>query len=135
MNLKLNNLIDINDPIWEPMTPQPNPEVQMGFFRMIFVSFLSIIFMFLVSGCSSRIGVTTYELNTVIPEIVLPEPIQTKQVHFKIIDSDGVTYYALDSTNYVNLSYNMLEIQRYMESQKIIIENIQQYFQNLSEPN
>lgn len=68
------------------------------------------------------------------PSVLLPpsspEPIVTRSVEFKVInaqtlesiDTQSVSWYALNSKNYENLAYNMQEILRYLKQQQAVIE-------------
>lgn len=50
-------------------------------------------------------------------DVVLPEPINYIDIDFEILDGN----YCLSTNNYKNLAENMLEIQRYIKQNRIII--------------
>lgn len=74
-------------------------------------------------GCNS-----TYNTNTSLDiQIEKPRPLVLKEVSFQVIQTNDKHYIALDSQNYSNLSYNMLELQRFIKDQNLVIETYEKY--------
>ena len=74
------------------------------------------------------LGCSTYNTNT-SPDIQIekPRPLVLKEVSFHVIQTNDKRYIALDSQNYSNLSYNMLELQRFIKDQNLVIETYEKY--------
>ena len=74
-------------------------------------------------GCNS-----TYNSNTSLDiQIEKPRPLVLKEVSFQVIQYNDKRYITLDSQNYSNLSYNMLELQRFIKDQNLVIETYEKY--------
>lgn len=94
-----------------------------------------LISLLVLSGCGS----TVPRDSSILIKPTQPEPIITKEVEFKVINSttvdslniDTVSWYGLNANNYENLAYNMQEILRYLKQQKAVIT----YYENLNNTN
>ena len=68
-------------------------------------------------GCQTQTPTPKLDIK-----IERPRPVTLKKVAFSIIRVQDKSYIALDSLNYNNLSYNMLELQRFIKGQNLVIE-------------
>lgn len=68
-------------------------------------------------GCQTQTPTPKLDIK-----IERPRPVTLKKVAFNIIRVHDKSYIALDSLNYNNLSYNMLELQRFIKGQNLVIE-------------
>lgn len=68
-------------------------------------------------GCQTQTPTPKLDIK-----IERPRPVTLKKVAFNIIRVQDKSYIALDSLNYNNLSYNMLELQRFIKGQNLVIE-------------
>lgn len=68
-------------------------------------------------GCQTQTPTPKLDIK-----IERPRPVTLKKVAFNIIRVQDRSYIALDSLNYNNLSYNMLELQRFIKGQNLVIE-------------
>ena len=103
---------------------------------------------FLITGCSWMRVFTTEEIGDneslvcKIPyEFQQPTPIKMQDVKFYVLTRDimqeiiegnpndlPVVFYALSVDGYESMSYNMLEINRYLEANNILIKSIRDYY-------
>lgn len=68
-------------------------------------------------GCQTQTQTPKLDIK-----IERPRPVTLKNVTFNIIRVQDKSYIALDSLNYNNLSYNMLELRRFIKGQNLVIE-------------
>ena len=73
-------------------------------------------------GCQTQTPTPKLDIK-----IERPRPITLKNVTFNVIQVQDKNYIALDSLNYNNLSYNMLELQRFIKDQNLVIETYEKY--------
>lgn len=71
-------------------------------------------------GCQTQTPTPKLDIK-----IERPRPVTLKNVAFNIIRVQDKSYIALDSLNYNNLSYNMLELQRFIKGQNLVIETFE----------
>lgn len=78
-------------------------------------------------GCSAlkpvEIKKTEIKLQTPIRK---PSPLVLKQVKWKIIQENETIYIALTTSDYDNLSYNLLQLRKYIEEQNLILESLRE---------
>ena len=84
-----------------------------------------LISLLVLTSCTSE----PYKPSTILIEPPQTEPIITRPVEFKVINTstakslnlDEVSWYGLNAKNYENLAYNMQEILRYLKQQNAVI--------------
>ena len=95
-----------------------------------------ILLLALLSGCASTVPVTEPNPAVAVP---IAQPMTLASVHWQVMTADQLRALAnklqaaqgqhavvvLDSPNYDNLSLNLIEIERYIREQKVILDMLQ----------
>jgi PBP1b-binding outer membrane lipoprotein LpoB len=101
---------------------------------------------FLLTGCASSPKIIDKPILYDRPELILPrvQPVTQTKVEWTVITSsnaneklamlkskENVTYFAVTSQGYQNLSLNVADLRRYIEQQNAVVAAYQAYYANL----
>jgi hypothetical protein len=103
----------------------------------------------LLTGCASKPKIVDKPILYERPELVLPkvQPVTQAGIQWVVINASNaeeklnylktrpnVTYFAVTSQGYQNLSMNVADLRRYIEQQNAVVAAYQAYYANLPKP-
>ena len=84
---------------------------------------IALLSLLLISNCTNKdvISIDTKPIDIPIIHPNSPAPIVMGSVFWKVIEVNGIIYYAITINDYQVLAQNLLEVKRYITEQKAII--------------
>lgn len=84
---------------------------------------IALLSLLLISNCTSKdaISIDAKPIDIPIIHPNSPVPIVMGSILWKVVEVDGIIYYAITINDYQVLAQNMLEVKRYITEQKAII--------------
>ena len=82
-----------------------------------------------LAGCQTpqKIEVIKKQIEGINISVPKTEPLILKQIKWKVVIHDDVSYIALTTDEYAKLSSNMLTLQKFIKNQNYIINTLKEY--------